>query len=86
MRNGKIRRFRPRTHNKHSSRRVSHSNKNNGIHPSVGIANTRLLNKMRCSAVPAIYGAGMHPNQSVWVYEERTPEPTFFKPVNRFRK
>ena len=41
---------------------------------------------MRCSAVPAIYGAGMHPNQSVWVYEERTPEPTFFKPVNRFRK
>ena len=60
--------------------------KNNGIHPSVGIANTRLLNKMRCSAVPAIYGAGMHPNQSVWVYQERTPEPTFFKPVNRFRK
>ena len=60
--------------------------KNNGIHPSVGIANTRLLNKMRCSAVPAIYGAGMHPNQSVWVYEERTPEPTSFKPVNRFRK
>ncbi len=60
--------------------------KNNGIHPSVGIANTRLLNKMRCSAVPAIYGAGMHPNQSVWVYEERIPEPTFFKPVNRFRK
>ena len=60
--------------------------KNNGIHPSVGIANTRLLNKMRCSAVPAIYGAGMHPNQSVWVYEERTPEPTIFKPVNRFRK
>ena len=60
--------------------------KNNGIPPSVGIANTRLLNKMRCSAVPAIYGAGMHPNQSVWVYEERTPEPTFFKPVNRFRK
>ncbi len=60
--------------------------KNNGIHPSVGIANTRLLNKMRCSAVPAIYGAGMHPNQSVWVYKERTPEPTFFKPVNRFRK
>ena len=36
--------------------------------------------------VPAIYGAGMHPNQSVWVYEERSPEPTFFKPVNRFRK
>ena len=61
-------------------------NNNNGIHPSVGIANTRLLNKMRCSAVPAIYGAGMHPNQSVWVYDERTPEDSSFKPVNRFRK
>ena len=61
-------------------------NNNNGIHPSVGIANTRLLNKMRCLAVPAIYGAGMHPNQSVWVYDERTPEDSSFKPVNRVRK
>ena len=34
--------------------------KNNGIHPSVGIANTRLLNKMRCSAVPAIYLSLIH--------------------------
>ena len=32
MRNGKIRRFRPRMHNKHSSRRSGHSNKSNGIH------------------------------------------------------
>ena len=32
MRNGKIRRFRPRPHNKHSSRRSGHSNKSNGIH------------------------------------------------------
>tara|TARA_B100001029_G_C14919253_1_gene371035 strand:- start:313 stop:690 length:378 start_codon:yes stop_codon:yes gene_type:complete len=32
MRNGKIRRFRPRTHNKHSSRRSGHSNNTNGIH------------------------------------------------------
>ena len=31
MRSGKIRRFRPRTHNKHSSRRSGHLNKNNGI-------------------------------------------------------
>ena len=31
MRNGKIRRFRPRTHNKHSSRRPGHLNKTNGI-------------------------------------------------------
>ena len=39
---------------------------------------------MRCSAVPAIYGAGMHPNQSVWVYEERTPEPTFSNQLTDF--
>ena len=32
MRNGKIRRFRPRSHHKHSSRRPGHSNKTNGIH------------------------------------------------------
>ena len=32
MRNGKIRRFRPRMHNKHGSRRSGHSSNNNGIH------------------------------------------------------
>ncbi len=32
MRNGKIRRFRPRAHNKHGSRRSIHSNNANGIH------------------------------------------------------
>ena len=32
MRNGKIRRFRPRSNNKHSARRTGHSNKTNGIH------------------------------------------------------
>tara|TARA_B100000029_G_scaffold481339_1_gene530322 strand:- start:655 stop:1032 length:378 start_codon:yes stop_codon:yes gene_type:complete len=31
MRNGKIRRFRPRMHNKHGSRRSGHSHKANGI-------------------------------------------------------
>ena len=31
MRNGKIRRFRPRMHNKHGSRRSGHSHKVNGI-------------------------------------------------------
>tara|TARA_B100000945_G_scaffold101984_1_gene80497 strand:+ start:3319 stop:3696 length:378 start_codon:yes stop_codon:yes gene_type:complete len=31
MRNGKIRRFRPRPNNKHGSRRPGHSNKPNGI-------------------------------------------------------
>jgi len=32
MRNGKIRRFRPRSHHKHGMRRSGHSNKPNGIH------------------------------------------------------
>ena len=32
MRNGKIRRFRPRTNNRHYSRRPGHSNKTNGTH------------------------------------------------------
>ena len=32
MRNGKIRRFRPRSHNKHGSRRQGHQSKSNGIH------------------------------------------------------
>ena len=31
MRNGKIRRFRPRTHSKHNPRRHGHSEKSNGI-------------------------------------------------------
>ncbi|MEC7538529.1 MAG: dihydroxy-acid dehydratase, partial [Pseudomonadota bacterium] len=33
---------------------------NGGMHPSVGEADTRLLNRMRRSAVSAVYGAGMH--------------------------
>ena len=32
MKNGKIRRFRPRSHNKHGSRRQGHQSKSNGIH------------------------------------------------------
>ena len=32
MRNGKIRRFRPRSNNKHNPRRPGHLNKTNGIH------------------------------------------------------
>ena len=36
---------------------------NNGIHPAVGNADTRLLHKMRYSAVSAVFGAGMHPER-----------------------
>jgi len=46
-------------------------NKNNGLHPSIGEANTRLLNRMRLTAVPAYQGAGMHPNKKLWVKEPR---------------
>ena len=46
-------------------------NKNNGLHPSIGEADTRLLNRMRLTAVPAYQGAGMHPNKKLWVKEPR---------------
>ncbi len=59
--------------------------KNNGIHPNVGLADTRLLNRMRCSAVSAVLGAGMHPNREFWVREPREVELSNFKPINRYR-
>ena len=59
--------------------------KNNGIHPSAGGANTSLLNRMRCSAVSAIFGAGMHPLREIWVSEPRTPTISDFKPENKFK-
>ncbi len=58
---------------------------NGGMHPSVGNADTRLLNRMRRSAVSAIYGAGMHPDRQLWVNEERKPIRTAFIPSNKYR-
>jgi dihydroxy-acid dehydratase len=58
---------------------------NGGMHPSVGTADTRLLNRMRRSAVSAIYGAGMHPDRQLWVNDERTPKRTSFIPSNKYR-
>ena len=55
------------------------------IHPAVGEADTRLLNRMRCSAVSAVYGAGMHPNATVWVSNPRKPEVSNFLPKNKFK-
>ena len=43
--------------------------KNNGIHPAVGNADTRLLHKMRHSAVSAVFGAGRR--TSNWTSRER---------------
>ena len=58
---------------------------NGGTHPSVGDADTRLLNRMRCSAVSAVHGAGMHPGGELWVNEPREPVKSGFTPANRHR-
>ncbi|MEC8262395.1 MAG: dihydroxy-acid dehydratase [Pseudomonadota bacterium] len=58
---------------------------NGGTHPSVGDADTRLLNRMRCSAVSAVHGAGMHPGGRLWVNEPRKADKTGFTPSNRHR-
>jgi len=55
---------------------------NNGLHPSVGEADTRLLNRMRSSAVSAMFGAGMHPNRKVWIPNPRKAEKSTFVPKN----
>ena len=58
---------------------------NGGAHPSVGDASTRLLNRMRCSAVSAVQGAGMHPGGTLWVSEPRAATRTGFTPANSHR-
>jgi dihydroxy-acid dehydratase len=58
---------------------------NGGMHPSIGLADTRLLNRMRFSAVSAKLGGGMHPNRNLWVSEPRNPVQTSFIPSNKFR-
>ncbi len=55
---------------------------NNGLHPAVGIADTRLLNRMRSSAVSAVYGAGMHPDRKVWISDPREIKKSDFIPKN----
>ena len=50
------------------------------LHPSLGLADTRLLNRMRQSAVSAVYGAGMHPNREIWVPDPRDPVLSDFLP------
>ena len=58
---------------------------NQGIHPSVGKADTRLLHKMRHSAVSAVFGAGMHPGQRIFVTDVREGIKSSFTPQNKFR-
>ncbi len=58
---------------------------NNGIHPFAGEADTRLLNRMRRSAVSAVHGAGMHPDRIVWVNDPRDAKRSDFEPHNKYR-
>ena len=59
---------------------------NGGTHPAIGGADTRLLNRMRRSAVSAVFGAGMHPDRELWVPAARAPEMTGFVPSNKYRE
>ena len=56
---------------------------NGGLHPNCGIADTRLLHRMRQMGVPATRGGGMHPNREVWVRNARTAQASGFEPKNR---
>ena len=58
---------------------------NHGIHPAVGKADTRLLHKMRYSAVSAVFGAGMHPERKIFVTDPREGSKSSFTPQNKFR-
>ena len=56
---------------------------NGGVHPHCGAADTRLLHRARHSAVPAIDGAGLHPNRAVWVRDPRPARRSGFTPTNK---
>ena len=58
---------------------------NGGLHPNCGVADTRLLHRARCSAVPATRGGGLHPNREVWVRAPRTAARSAFVLRNKFR-
>ncbi|ASJ71554.1 dihydroxy-acid dehydratase [Granulosicoccus antarcticus] len=59
---------------------------NGGMHPLCGEVNTRLLNRMRLSAVSAVYGAGMHPDRVLWVPQPREAVKSGFVPHNKYRE
>ena len=58
---------------------------NGGTHPAVGDADTRLLNRMRSSAVSAVFGAGMHPDRKLWISNPRETITSDFKPINKYK-
>ena len=73
------------TFNTRKKRWKAEVNANGGVHPAVGEVDTRLLNRMRSSAVSAVYGAGMHPDRKLWVSEPRIGPKNSFKPKNKFK-
>jgi dihydroxy-acid dehydratase len=58
---------------------------NGGLHPNCGVADTRLLQRARTSAVPATRGGGLHPNREVWVRAPRKAERQKFTLRNKHR-
>ena len=56
---------------------------NGGMHPSVETLILDYLIDMN-SAVSAVYGAGMHPNRSLWFVIPKTQKSNF-EPSNKFR-
>ena len=58
---------------------------NGGLHPNCGLADTRLLQRARATAVPATRGGGLHPNREVWVRDPRRAERSGFEVRNRHR-
>lgn len=58
---------------------------NGGTHPNCGVADTRLLQRARRTAVPAIRGGGLHPDREVWVRDPRVAERSGFVPSNAHR-
>ena len=59
---------------------------NGGIHPNCSAADTRLLHRMRQSAVPATQGGGMHPGGVLYVRDPRKVEASSFTPTNKWRQ
>lgn len=59
---------------------------NGGTHPLCGEVDTRLLNRMRLSAVSAVFGAGMHPDRALYVPQPREAERSGFVPENKYRE
>ena len=57
---------------------------NGGLHPNCGVADTRLLHRMRHSGVPATQGGGMQPDRQLWVNDPREPVMTGFVPSNKY--